>query len=149
MAADRRHSDRIARSTDNGDLNYHCGVCDVWYTSATVAEHVHTQDPTERQPLMASEPVSIWRSVATRFAKAANDNAKYHHDFVAEVARWLVDIGYGFDCQLDRDAPLPEALRRPLAEAWHEQDAELLGADMVEDVDTFYELLAAELGWSE
>lgn len=53
-------------------------------------------------------------------------------DLTAEVAAWLVEVGYGFDWRAP-DHPLPEA--------WHDHDA----AD--ETVEDYYALLAGECGW--
>jgi hypothetical protein len=61
-------------------------------------------------------------------------------DLTAEIAAWLVEVGYGFDWRAP-DHPPPEALRWPLAKAWHDHDA----AD--ETVEDYYALLANECRW--
>jgi hypothetical protein len=57
-----------------------------------------------------------------------------------EIARWLVDVGYPFDWSAPGH-PVPEALRPPLAEAWHAHDA------IDESVEDYYATLAEEAGW--
>jgi hypothetical protein len=54
------------------------------------------------------------------------------------VAKWLVAIGYGFD--FVSTVPLPEPLRRPLAEAWWESEKDLTPED-------YYDTLAEEGAW--
>lgn len=57
-----------------------------------------------------------------------------------EVAKWLCDIGYGVDW-CNREHPLPEALREPLAMAWRNYDQPYEGGPTVSD---YMDMLEAE-----
>jgi hypothetical protein len=64
----------------------------------------------------------------------------------AEVAAWLAEIGFGVD--FTTDAPLPEALRWPLARAYYAADAAKHPQDNT-TVNDYYATLAEECGWTE
>lgn len=61
------------------------------------------------------------------------------------VAEWLRQIGYGYDI-VAPDAPLPEELRRPLAEAWFNYEHADQGPT-TETVEDYMATLDAEGAW--
>jgi hypothetical protein len=60
-------------------------------------------------------------------------------DRCAEMAKWLVTIGYPYD--FTTDPPVPEFLREPLVEAWWRHDG------CVDSLDEIRPGLALEGGW--
>jgi hypothetical protein len=66
---------------------------------------------------------------------------------VREVADWLRDIGYGVDFSAP-DYPLPEPLRRPLAESWwRREQAEFPEETRTETVESYMKMLDEEGAW--
>lgn len=67
-------------------------------------------------------------------------------EVIERTVEWLVAINYGFD--FSTDEPLPEPLRRPLAEAWWRRD-QVPDAFPDVTVDDYLDLLTEEARWGE
>lgn len=90
---------------------------------------------------MARERRDRWRDVDRLLA-----TVEAQAEVIERTVEWLVAINYGFD--FSTDEPLPEPLRRPLAEAWWRRD-QVPDAFPDVTVDDYLDLLTEEARWGE